>query len=316
MKRVAVAEKVPHGPGAVVHGHKIKNGEAKFKVISVLATWPGYDEDKHCKGTYLKWSEKSTEIKTKAGIKTHKDHDIDLLTESEPGSEINDEDQSVLIETLQQIIDINDLKMSQVLSLFKGDEYVGDGTFYADSIETDDILPEKISIYVVNVQKKFRQAYVVGNLYKWDLANVRKKKESRNRKPKSKKEWKKVEQKRLKTAGKKYVSRANKYSEFKERPEKKMKLTECGCKNTQCKDLSEEELQAAFDNFYQIKDCRLQKMTILKNIDFFSKKRNYAKENDSETSTSRPKEATRKYSINGKLVCKKLFMNTFGVSSV
>ena len=116
---------------------------------------------------------------------------------------------------------------------------------------------------MVNVQRKFRQAYSVGSLYQWDITNVRKKNESRGRKPKRKKEWEKKEQKRLKTSGKSYVSRANNFSEFKERPAKKMKITNCGCKFTQCKELSQDELQSAFDKFYQIEDSRLQKLTML-----------------------------------------------------
>ena len=42
-----------------------------------------------------------------------------------------------------------------------------------------------------------------------------------------------------------------------------MKVATCDCKHTQCKELTEQELHAAFDKFYQINDSRLQKLTLL-----------------------------------------------------
>ena len=132
---MAIAEKVPHGPEAVVHGDKIEKGEAKFKFISVLQSWEEFDVDKHCTGAFLKWPEKATEITTAITFQNP-----DLLTESET-SEMSDTDNLIVVKNLPPIDSVDVLRTSQVLSLFKGDEYIGDGTFFSDSAVESDILP-------------------------------------------------------------------------------------------------------------------------------------------------------------------------------
>ena len=103
---------VPHEPAAVVHGHKIQNGEAKFKFISLLETWEEYNEDIHSAGAFLKWPEKATE-KSIYSIGVFNTYNTDLLTESET-SELSDEDQSDMIKSLPRIDNIDMLKTSQV----------------------------------------------------------------------------------------------------------------------------------------------------------------------------------------------------------
>ena len=233
----------------------------------------------------------------------------DLLTESESEEIYLSDDQSNKLDDLLKVDSIDTLRNSQMLALYQGSEYIGDGTFYADSIDTD--LPETVNVFIVKLQKKFRKTYTIGDMCDWSIEYVRIKQATRARKPKRKREWKKMEQKHLKTAGKEYVSKANSQSGMKTRPAKQMKKTECKCKYTDCKDLSEEELQEAFTKYYKIKDTRLQKLTLLSNITRVPKKCEYVHAEQ----TNRPREESRKYYINDKVVCKKLFTNTYAVSS-
>ena len=133
---------------------------------------------------------------------------------------------------------------------------------------------------------------------------------------KPRKNGKKNKLKRLKAAGQPYVSRANKYSEFKLRPGKKRKPRSCKCRYTQCAELSEEELESIFKKFYSLGSHNDQKFNILQNVEDNPKKRsNEENQKNKNIDKRRSRKYSRKYYLNGKVVCKELFMNTFCVSS-
>ena len=157
--------------------------------------------------------------------------------------------------------------------------------------------------------------YENGKEYNRKTADIRTKKDVKQGKVR-KKEWKQDKLRRLKAAGKSYISKANKISKLKTRWEKKRKPKSCKCRFTECSQLTEEELEPAFKNYYSIRPTQEQKLTLLQNVQDAPKKRCKSEDlRPEDKSLRRNKEFRRIFKIDRKVVCKKLFMETYDMSS-
>ena len=158
--------------------------------------------------------------------------------------------------------------------------------------------------------------YENGKEYNWKTADIKTKKDVKRGKVRKKEEWKQDKLRRLKAAGKSYMSKSNKISELKIRQEKKTKPKSCKCRFTECSQLTEGELEATFKKYYSIRSTQEQKLTLLQNVQDAPRKR--CKSDDlrpEDKSLRRNKEFRRIFKIDGKVVCKKLFMETYDLSS-
>ena len=71
--------------------------------------------------------------------------------------------------------------------------------------------------------------------------------------------------------------------------------------------MSKDELENAFEAYMMLRDLTAQNSYIIQNIEIMPVARS--------KSSSKGKEFTRVYKINGKRVCKRLFQRTYGVSA-
>ena len=83
---------------------------------------------------------------------------------------------------------------------------------------------------------------------------------------------------------------------------------DCSCRYTDCGSLDEEELKIAFEAYMMLRDSVVQNSFIIQNIEITPVA-------SRKVASSKGKEFTRVYKINGKKVCKRLFQRTFGVSA-
>ena len=226
-------------------------------------------------------------------------HDADLLTESEDESE--DEN------SLDRTVDLQVLIKPQIFSLYKDEHHVGSGSYHAERKYED--LPKSVSVYLTHVRKEFQSVYTLGDRCDWDIVDLKKGDSVKGRKPKRKKIWARHALKKLKSSGKEYISRANKYSEYKVRWKKERKPRTCRCKFTACADLSDDELKNAFQKYYEIDDQEKQKLNLIANM-MVSKKKTQKTNSDQSR-----RQRSIQYYINGKRVCKDLFQRTFDVSA-
>ena len=92
--------------------------------------------------------------------------------------------------------------------MFRNNQYAGDGTYFSDTART--VLPEIVTVNLNKVEEAFAQELILGESYEWETSQMRRKQHVSRKKLHKKKEYEKNNNKRLKTAGKMYFSRANK----------------------------------------------------------------------------------------------------------